>query len=166
MERKLIGTVLSPLLVLALFASTPHAEATSVVLKVGTSSLGKIVVNGKGMSAYFFDLDKANSGVSACTGQCAANWPAITTTTTKPKVAGFKGKVGTIAIKGGRQVTINGRPIYTFAFDTAPGQVKGQGSQGVWYVISPAGKEMKVLTLASKSSPAPSTASAYGRSNY
>jgi len=149
-----------------MFAGTASAAAANVVVKVGASSLGKIVVNGKGMSAYFFDMDKANSGVSACTGECAANWPAITTSTAKPTVLGIKGKVGSIAIKGGRQVTINGRPIYTFAFDAVPGQVKGQGAQGVWYVISPTGTEIKVLKLATKSSPAPSKASAYGRSNY
>lgn len=166
MERKLIGKTLIPLLLLTIFASTTSAAATNAVLKIGSSSLGKIVVNGKGMSAYFFDMDKANSGVSACTGECAANWPAITTSTKKPKVVGVKGKVGTIAIKGGRQVTINGRPIYTFAFDTSPGQVRGQGAQGVWYVISPMGKEIKVLKLAAKSSPAPTKPSAYGRSNY
>lgn len=138
-----------------------------MVLKVGSSSLGKIVVNGKGMSAYFFDRDKANSGLSACSGECAANWPAITTRTTKLSISGIKGKVGTIAVKGGeQQVTINGRPIYTFAFDTAPGEVKGQGAQGVWYVISPTGKEIKVLKLATKSTPQPTKPAAYGRSNY
>ena len=35
-----------------------------VIAKIGSSSLGKIVVNGKGMSAIFFDLDKAKSGGS------------------------------------------------------------------------------------------------------
>lgn len=92
---------------------------------------------------------------------------AITSVTKKPGVSGIKGSVGTIAIKGGRhQVTINGRPIYTFAFDTAPGDAKGQGAQGVWYVISPTGKEIKALKLATKSTPQPTKASTYGRSNY
>lgn len=167
MERKLFGKVLLPFLILSLFTSASRADGASVVLKVGPSSLGKIVVNGKGMSAYFFDLDKANSGVSVCSGECAANWPAITSATAKPSVSGIKGKVGTIAVKGGEhQVTINGRPIYTFAFDTKPGQAMGQGAQGVWYVISPTGNEIKVLKLASKSTPQPTKASAYGRSNY
>lgn len=167
MDRKLIGKVFLPLLTLALFAGASRAEATGVSAKVGSSSLGKIVVNGKGMSAYYFDMDKANSGVSVCSGECAANWPAITSSTKKASVSGIRGKIGTIAIKdGGFQVTINGRPIYTFAFDTAPGQTRGQGSQGVWYVIAPTGKEIKVLTLATKSTPQPAKASAYGRSHY
>ncbi len=96
------------------------------------------------MTAYFFDKDKAGSGTSACTGQCAALWPAITAASGTPSVTGITGTVGTITgVAGGKQITINGRPIYTYAKDTAPGETKGQGVNGVWYVISPAGDELK-----------------------
>lgn len=156
-----------PLLITAVFVSATGAYAANVVAKVGPSSLGKIVVNGQGMTAYFFDLDKANSGVSACSGTCAAHWPAITSTTAKPKISGISGAVGTFAISGGRhQVTISGRPIYTYAPDKVAGQIKGQGVQGVWYVVSPTGKEIKVLTLASKSTPTPTATKAYPKSGY
>lgn len=151
MDKKLIRKTLLPLIVTAIFASASGAFAADVVAKVGSSSLGKIVVNGKGMSAYYFDMDKAHSGVSVCSGICSANWPAILTSSVKPHVSGISGAVGSIPVKGGKhQVTINGRPIYTFAFDKAAGQVKGQGAQGVWYVISPAGKEIKALTVTAK----------------
>jgi predicted lipoprotein with Yx(FWY)xxD motif len=167
MDKKLIRKALLSLLLTATLASASGAYAADIVAKVGSSSLGKIVVNGKGMSAYYFDMDKAHSGVSACSGICSTNWPAILTSTVKPHVTGIGGVVGSIPLKGGKyQVSINGRPIYTFAFDKAAGQVKGQGAQGVWYVISPTGKEIKVLTLAGKSTPSPTKASAYGRSNY
>src|SRR5439155_1061501 len=33
------------------------------------------------------------------------------------------------------QVTINGYPIYYYAEDMAPGQVKGNGADGTWHVI-------------------------------
>ena len=113
-------------------------------LATAKSSLGTIVVDGKGLTAYYFDLDKAGSGVSACTGKCLAAWPPITTTSAHPSVAGLTGKVGTISgPKGSRQLTINGRPICTFAFDKAPGDVHGQGSDKVWFVVSPAGDEIK-----------------------
>lgn len=151
MDKKLIRKVFLPLLVTATLASVTGAFAADVVAKVGPSSLGKIVVNGKGMSAYYFDMDKAHSGVSVCSGICSANWPAILAGSAIPHVAGIKGVVGTISLKGGKhQVTINGRPIYTFAFDKSPGQIKGQGAQGVWYVVAPTGKEIKVLKLAAK----------------
>lgn len=167
MDKKRFRRLLLPLLVAATLASVSGAYAADIVAKVGSSPLGRIVVNGKGMSAYYFDMDKAHSGVSVCSGICSANWPAILTSTTKPHVTGIKGVVGSIALKGGKhQITINGRPIYTFAFDKAVGQVNGQGAQGVWYVIAPTGREIKVLILASKSTLQPSTAPAYGRSNY
>lgn len=137
MDIKLFRNSIFPLLVVATIASVSGAYAADIVAKVGSTSLGKIVVDSKGMSAYFFDL------------------------------SGIKGAVGSIALKGGgRQVTINGRPIYTFAFDKAPGQAKGEGAQGVWYVISPSGKEIKALKLASKISPSPTKVATYGKSNY
>jgi len=167
MKRKLVYKALLPFLVTATFASVSGAYAADVVAKIGPSSLGKIVVNGKGMSAYFFDLDKAKSGISACTGECSANWPAILSSTTEPHVSGIKGVIGSISLKsGGRQVTINGRPIYTFAFDKAAGEIKGQGAQGIWYVISPSGTEIKVLKLAAKPTPIATTASPVAKSRY
>ena len=82
-------------------------------------------------------------------------------------MAGIKGVVGWIPLKGGKhQVTINGRPIYTFAFDKGAGQIKGQGVQGLWYVISPSGKEIKVLTLAAKPAPVATTSTPVVKPRY
>ncbi len=167
MNTKRMTGIFLPLLITATLASPTGAYAATVVAKIGSSPLGKIVVNGKGMTAYYFDLDKAHSGVSACSGSCAVLWPAIMSTTVKPTVSGISGAVGTISIKGGKhQVTISGRPIYTYAPDKAPGQVKGQGVAGVWYVISPKGTEIKVLKLASKSTPTPTATKTYPSSRY
>jgi predicted lipoprotein with Yx(FWY)xxD motif len=95
------------------------------------------------MTVYFFDKDKPNSGTSVCTGACAATWPAVTTTSAKPSVKGVTGTVGTITDpEGSKQITIDGRPIYTFAGDSAAGQVNGQGVQGIWFVVSPSGTEI------------------------
>jgi predicted lipoprotein with Yx(FWY)xxD motif len=111
---------------------------------VASTSLGQVVVDGKGMTAYFYDNDTPNSGMSSCTGECAGLWPAIESSSTTPMVTGITGTVATIkGVDGGNQITINGRPIYTFANDTAPGDVNGQGVLNVWYVISPAGDEVK-----------------------
>jgi predicted lipoprotein with Yx(FWY)xxD motif len=128
-------------------SATANAPAASTDLATASSSLGKIVVDGKGMTAYFFDKDTANASSSACTGQCAALWPAITTTSTTPTVTGVTGTIGTIAgVGGGKQITINGHPVYTFSNDKAAGDVKGQGLMGIWWVVSPAG--VKITTAA------------------
>ena len=41
------------------------------------------------------------------------------------------------------QVLVNGHPVYTFANDAAPGDVKGQGVGGIWYALDPAGNMIK-----------------------
>ncbi len=108
------------------------------------SSLGQIVVDGKGMTAYIFDQDKPGSGKSVCTGDCATAWPAIDAGSATPTVTGVTGKVGTITgTDGDLQVTVNGYPLYTFAQDTAPGDVKGQGLKDVWHVMAADGTEVK-----------------------
>jgi predicted lipoprotein with Yx(FWY)xxD motif len=108
-----------------------------------STSLGTVIVDGKGLTAYYFDNDTANSGKSACAGSCAGLWPAITASGTTPTVSGITGKVGTITgTAGGNQVTIDGRPIYTYAGDKKAGDVSGEGVGKVWYAVSPAGKEV------------------------
>jgi predicted lipoprotein with Yx(FWY)xxD motif len=128
-------------------SAAPAAAATSSgaaqapgVLRTADSSLGRIVVDGRGMTAYYFTKDKAGSGTSACTGQCLQAWPPITTTSATPAASGVTGTLGTITLPNGtRQVTVDGRPVYLFAKDAKPGDVQGQGVGGVWYVLRPDG---------------------------
>ncbi|MEN0130524.1 MAG: hypothetical protein AAGC49_13850, partial [Brevundimonas sp.] len=126
-------------------SSAPAAPAaSSAEVATADTSLGKIVVDGTGMTAYYFDKDTPNSGKSSCTDQCAASWPAIEAASSTPKVDGVTGKVATITgVDGKPQITIDGRPIYTYAGDSAAGDVTGQGVGGVWFVIAPDGSEMK-----------------------
>lgn len=135
------------LLALAGCASAPTTSGGSTgsggAIHTTSNALGDIVVNGKGMTAYVFDNDVADSGSSSCSGACASQWPAITTTDANPSVEGITGKVGTIAVaSGAKQVTINGLPLYTYAGDTAPGDTAGQGYGGIWWVIDASGKEI------------------------
>jgi predicted lipoprotein with Yx(FWY)xxD motif len=113
------------------------AGNSSTALKIADSSLGRIVVDAKGMTAYIYTPDKPGSGKSACTGECAALWPAITTSSAAAHADGIAGKLGTIkGVDGKPQVTLNGHPLYTYAQDSAPGDVNGQGVMGIWYVVS------------------------------
>ncbi|PJJ65665.1 COG4315 family predicted lipoprotein [Compostimonas suwonensis] len=123
--------------------ATQAPAASGDDLAVASSSLGEIVVDGQGMTAYVFDKDTQNATSSACTGDCAAAWPAIETSSDTPTVTGVTGTVGTITgVDGGKQITINGWPIYTFASDSAAGDVNGQAFGGVWWAISPAGEKI------------------------
>ncbi|MET4096108.1 hypothetical protein [Arthrobacter sp. UYCu712] len=122
-------------------ASSAPAPATAAELKVAASKLGQIVVDGKGMSVYYFTKDTKDSGTSACTGGCLTAWPPVTTTSDAPAVEGVTGTLGTITTPDGKkQVTINSMPIYYFAKDLAAGDILGQGVNSVWYLAAPSGE--------------------------
>ncbi|MFD9701486.1 hypothetical protein [Lentzea sp. NPDC059081] len=115
-----------------------------VELRVGNAGgLEPAVVNGKGLSVYWFSDDPVNGGVSKCNDECAKTWPAITVT--KGSKLFFPGirreNIGFIKRQDGQtQVTIGGRPIYLFDKDKKAGDILGQNVGGKWFVINPEGK--------------------------
>lgn len=120
-------------------SSAPAAATTD--LKIADSSAGRIVVDGKGMSIYFYTKDVKDSGTSACTGGCLQAWPPVLAAADTPTADGVTGTVATIATPDGKkQLTINGMPVYYYAKDHAAGDVLGQGVGSVWYLVTPAGE--------------------------
>jgi predicted lipoprotein with Yx(FWY)xxD motif len=102
--------------------------------------LGKLLVDGKGMTLYIFKNDKP--GQSVCGDTCAQNWPPLTVAQgSQPQPGdGVTGKLGTILRQDGTfQVTANDMPLYRFAKDTKPGDTTGQGVGNNWYVVAPDG---------------------------
>lgn len=121
-------------------ASASAPAAATADLKVADSSAGKIVVDGKGMSVYYYTKDVKDSGTSACTGGCLEAWPPVLATADTPTVDGVTGTVGTIATPDAKsQLTINGMPVYYYAKDMAAGDITGQGVGSVWYLVAPSG---------------------------
>ncbi|MBM7831331.1 putative lipoprotein with Yx(FWY)xxD motif [Agromyces cerinus] len=119
------------------------AEASGAVLTTADSELGEIVVDGEGMTVYMFDNDAQGADASSCEGECATNWPAVTTESDAPEVEGVTGEIGTITgVDGSTQVTLNGWPLYYFAGDGASGDTNGQGVNDVWWVLTPAGEKI------------------------
>jgi predicted lipoprotein with Yx(FWY)xxD motif len=119
------------------------APAGSAVLATASSSLGTIVVDGKGMTAYEYTKDQTGGTSSACGTGCAQIWPAIETSSSTPSVQGVTGKIGTITgVDGKLQVTLNGHPLYTFIQDSKKGDTNGQGYDGIWWVMAPDGSAM------------------------
>ena len=118
-------------------------ETSSAVLTTADSPLGEIVVDGEGMTVYMFDNDTQGADVSVCEGECATNWPAVTSDSDSPEVEGVTGEVGTIeGVDGSTQVTLNGWPLYYFIGDEAAGDTNGQAVQDVWWVLTPAGEKI------------------------
>lgn len=128
-------------------AESPTAtgtETATVDLKTATSDKGEIVVDGKGMSVYYFTKDVKDSGKSNCTGDCLVAWPPVLTTNDTPTVEGVTGNVGTIDTPDGKkQVTVEGMPVYLWEKDKAPGDTTGQGVGNVWYLVAPDGAMIK-----------------------
>ncbi len=124
-------------------ASSSPAGTAAPVLLTGDTDLGEVLTDAEGRTAYVFDEDQAGSGESACTGECAGTWPAIVAEDGEPAAEGVDGELGTIEREDGAlQVTLDGRPLYVFAGDGAPGDTTGQGVDGTWWVVGADGEKI------------------------
>jgi predicted lipoprotein with Yx(FWY)xxD motif len=115
------------------------APAGNVTVAVATTKLGKVLVNSEGMTLYVYDKDPGN-GTSKCTGPCLQVWPALTVTGTPTFGPGTPAATA-FTVSAAHQLVVNGKPLYTFASDTAPGDVKGQ-DVGDFYVVGANGKKI------------------------
>lgn len=116
------------------------APATSVTLAVAqNATLGSFLADSQGRTLYLFMKDTKNT--SNCYNGCATTWPPLVSANTPAFGDGIKADlVGTTQRKdGSTQITYNGWPLYYYAPDKAPGDTKGQGVGGVWFVITPTG---------------------------
>lgn len=140
------------------------SSGTASLEKIKTR-IGPVLADAKGLTLYWYAKDTAMT--SACTGSCATAWPPLAG---KPAAAmGFRlvGKFGTITRANAvLQATYKGHPLYTYAGDMAPGQVKGNGLGGVWHALKvTAVSAVSPGAMMSSSSPTPSasaSSSGYG----
>lgn len=127
-------------------ATTAPATQAPSGLSLGLGSnatLGSYVTGANGMSLYLFTKDTATT--SACTGECAVNWPPLTVAAASDVTAGagISGAIGTITRDDGTlQVTLAGHPLYYFKNDAAAGDVNGQGIGDVWYLLAADGSAL------------------------
>jgi predicted lipoprotein with Yx(FWY)xxD motif len=143
-------------------SATPAAPGG--VLGVATTSLGPVLVDGKGLTVYLLTSD--SPGHSACSAACLAYWPPVT----GPAPASVKGVTAPLSVtkatSGTSMVTAAGWPLYTFAKDSAPGDVTGEGVKsfgGTWYAVSPSGK---AVTGPAKAAPATTSSGSSGGGAY
>jgi predicted lipoprotein with Yx(FWY)xxD motif len=121
------------MLLLALGLASGGALAQSAEpAKVADTAKGKVLADARGMTLYTFDRDSA--GTSACTGQCALNWPPLLAPADAKPVGSW-----TIITRpdGGKQWAYKGKPLYGWARDGKPGDVTGDGVNNVWRVATP-----------------------------
>lgn len=127
------------------------AAKSTASVSVSTRSvagLGVVLVNSSGRTLYMFVPDKQKA--VTCFTTCAKIWPPLKLPTGAKTVAAGSAKaslLGSDADKaGGRVVTYNGWPLYTYLGDTKAGVATGQAlnvNGGLWYVLAPSGAVIK-----------------------
>ncbi|MFD4176847.1 SCO0930 family lipoprotein [Streptomyces anulatus] len=107
-----------------------------------SEKLGKVLTGSEGFTLYLFDKDTADPPKSTCDGACAATWPAVPADNATAAAGTGPELLGEVTrADGTSQLTVDGRPMYRYAKDTAPGQVNGQGVGGTWFAAAPDGRK-------------------------
>jgi predicted lipoprotein with Yx(FWY)xxD motif len=121
--------------------TTAAQEAGATTVAVADSRLGDILVDADGRTLYVFTKDQGDQ--SACSGQCATNWPALTGSATAG--AGVQAALLSTSTQanGDTQVTYDGHPLYYFAGDAKPGDTNGQGVGNAWFALTGDGQLVK-----------------------
>jgi predicted lipoprotein with Yx(FWY)xxD motif len=134
--------------------SSAPASAAASGSTLGTTSVNgtTVLTDAKGDVLYWFVPD--TSTTSKCNGSCATFWPPVKGPATAG--SGITGQLGTITrADGSTQATYDGHPLYTYAADTAAGQIGGNGlnlSGGLWWAMTPAGTKLAAAKATSSSS--------------
>lgn len=125
-------------------AARPAATSATASVATGRTTLGTVLVDGRGRTLYLFEKDKG--ATSSCYGACASVWPPLTSA--KGVAAGGLPAARLGATKrtdGTTEITYAGHPLYTYAGDAKPGQAHGQGLDqfgAEWYVLAPSGHKI------------------------
>jgi predicted lipoprotein with Yx(FWY)xxD motif len=134
---------------LTLLAGPTLAQTVEAPLSTANNAEeGEYLVDPSGMSLYTFKADTQGSegtaAVSACEADCLGVWPpliAIEQPVGDDNVrAELLGKI--TRSDGSEQVTYNGWPLYYYAEDAEPGDIKGDDIESFgedWYLIGPNG---------------------------
>jgi predicted lipoprotein with Yx(FWY)xxD motif len=123
-------------------ATPSTSQSTTIQARIGVGNVpgvGNVLVEQNGRTLYMFLNDTGTK--PTCTGECAANWPALITTGQPQAAAGADdSKLGTTkSSDGGQQVTYDGHPLYLYVGDKQEGDANGQGIGGVWFAVTPDG---------------------------
>ena len=113
----------------AQYGSPDTAKPMPDAVKV---SSGGLLTDANGLTLYTFDNDA--DGKSACNGACAQNWPPLPAAADAKATGAF-----TIVTRddGSKQWAYNGKPLYHWKNDKAPGDTTGDGVLGKWHIVKP-----------------------------
>jgi predicted lipoprotein with Yx(FWY)xxD motif len=125
-------------------SAAPNGETVSISTVDG---VGDVLVDADGAALYA--ADEEADGMVLCIDSCLTIWNPLTLSDGEapPAADGLGAMVGVLTRPdGGRQVTLEGRPLYRFIEDPGPGTVTGNGLADVfgdqaftWHVATPTG---------------------------
>ncbi|HZC51029.1 MAG TPA: hypothetical protein VE441_00825 [Mycobacterium sp.] len=103
--------------------------ANTVVTVRDVSGTGQVLTNDAGHTLYMSDQEE-HGKLICTTSECTTFWTPLTVSSgQRPSgPSGVMSKLATVTRPdGSKQVTLNGAPLYTFSFDHAAGDLKGNG---------------------------------------
>ncbi|SEE41062.1 COG4315 family predicted lipoprotein [Jiangella alba] len=149
---RLIGVAAAALLALSACGSSSDSGSTTSETQttdgiVGTreiSDFGTVLTDADGNTLYTTDAEA--DGTIHCVDGCEDFWPPVAATSSDvpSDVSGVTGTFGVVARPDGSdQLTIDGKPLYTFSEDSGPGSFTGdgfeddfQGTHFVWHAVT------------------------------
>jgi predicted lipoprotein with Yx(FWY)xxD motif len=142
-------------------ASPAAAVMDSSSIKTSHSAFGDILVDGSGRTLYLFTQDGTNTNSMSCDAACVKLWPHMKGS---PHAgAGVHANlIGKTKGSGPEQVTYAGHPLYYYAKDRKPGDLKGQGIDKIWYVLNAQGAEVKKAAPATNGTGSGTGSGGYG----
>ncbi|MDH6215162.1 hypothetical protein [Streptomyces pseudovenezuelae] len=116
---------------------------TTALIAKAVGGTGDVVTDGNGMTLYRYEKDEPDPSKWTCAGACTKTWiPVMVGDSAQDSVQTTgveKSLLGTVHRDGKPQLTLAGWPLYRYSGDTAAGQVNGQGKDGLWFAVTPAG---------------------------
>ncbi|WP_053205097.1 hypothetical protein [Jiangella muralis] len=148
---RLIGVAAAALLALSACGSDDSSSGDTATQTtdgiVGTleiSDFGTVLTDADGNTLYTTDAEA--DGTIHCVDGCEDFWPPVAATSSDVP-SGVSGVSGTFAVAdrpdGSQQLTLDGKPLYTFSEDSGPGSFTGdgfeddfQGTHFVWHAVT------------------------------
>lgn len=119
--------------------SAAPGDSSATVDVAPVEPYGDVLVDQAQQTLYVFTAD--SSATSACDGTCADNWPPVVSG--GPPIAAGAVRGGLLATvvrtDGSLQASYDGRPLYRYSGDSAPGDALGAGLGDRWYPVRPDG---------------------------
>jgi predicted lipoprotein with Yx(FWY)xxD motif len=115
-------------------APPPKKEAPLFPVQVVQTKKGRMLVDPKGMTLYYFEHDTSGNK-STCDGKCTERWIPLAATADAEAKGDF-----TVIIRndGNKMWAYRYRPLYTSHADKEPGDANGHDSANLWHIARPA----------------------------